>query len=122
MNKYKELIVWKHSVDLAAAVYQITEKFPSKETYGLISQINRSVVSVASNIAEGAGRNSKKEFDQFLGIALGSVYELETQLIIGNRIGYLSTESIGKLQEQIEIITKMLIKLKQSVKREQPKE
>lgn len=118
MNKYKELIVWKHSVDLAAAVYQIAEKFPSKETYGLISQINRSVVSVASNIAEGAGRNSKKEFDQFLGIALGSVYELETQLIIGNRIGYLSTESIGKLQAQTKSITKMLIKLKQSVKRE----
>ena len=123
MNKYKELIVWKHSVDLAAAVYQITEKFPSKEAYGLISQINRSVVSVASNIAEGAGRNSKKEFDQFLGVALGSVYELETQLIIGKRIGYLSEESFAKLQGQIESIIKMLIKLKQSVKRDyQPKD
>lgn len=80
MNKYKDLIVWQHAINLAASVYQITESFPSKETYGLVSQINRSAVSVASNIAEGAGRNSFKEFDQFLGIALGSLYELETQL------------------------------------------
>lgn len=117
MNKYKDLLVWQQAIDLAADVYQITEKFPVKETYGLISQVNRSVVSVASNIAEGAGRNSPKEFDQFLGIALGSVYELETQLIIGNRIGYLTTENITKLQSQIEIITKMLIRLKQSIRK-----
>lgn len=116
MNKYKDLLVWQHSIELAAAVYKITESFPSKETYGIISQINRSVVSVASNIAEGAGRNSSKEFDQFLGIALGSLYELETQLIIGNRIGYLNVENINKLQEQTERITKMPIRLKQSIR------
>ena len=86
MNKYKGLNVWKQAIDLAAEVYQITERFPAKEAYGLISQINRSVVSVVSNIAEGAGRNSGKEFDYFLEIALGSLFELETQLIIGNRL------------------------------------
>ena len=117
MNKYKDLLVWQQAIELAAEVYQMTEKFPVKETYGLISQINRSVVSVASNIAEGAGRNSSKEFDQFLGIALGSIYELETQLIIGNRIGYLNAESIIMLQGKIESITKMLIRLKQSIRK-----
>ena len=118
MNKYKDLKVWQQSIELAADVYKITEGFPHKETYGLISQINRSVVSVASNIAEGAGRNSEKEFDQFLGYALGSVYELETQLIIGNRIGYLDIDSITKLQLQIESITKMLIRLKQAIRKQ----
>ncbi len=106
MNKYKDLIVWQHAVDLAAAVYQITEKFPSKETFRLIAQIKRSVVSVASNIAEGAGRNSSKEFNQFLGIALGSVYELEAQFIIGNRIGYLGKEEFTKLRSKSKELLK----------------
>ena len=115
MNKFKELKVWQEAIELAAEIYKITEQFPSKETYGLVSQINRSAVSIASNIAEGAGRNSNKEFNQFLGIALGSLYELETQLIIGNRIGYLTSETNEQLLIRITTISKMLTRLKQSL-------
>ena len=75
MNQFKNLKVWQASVDLAVEVYSITSKFPDKERFGLVSQINRSVVSIPSNIAEGAGRNSKKEFNNFLGIASGSLSE-----------------------------------------------
>ena len=115
MNKFKELKVWQEAIELAAEIYSITEQFPSKETYGLVSQINRSAISIASNIAEGAGRNSNKEFNQFLGIALGSLYELETQLIIGNRIGYLTSETNEQLLTRITTISKMLTRLKQSL-------
>ena len=115
MNKFKELKVWQEAIELAAEIYSITEQFPSKETYGLVSQINRSAISIASNIAEGAGRNSNKEFNQFLGIALGSLYELETLLIIGNRIGYLTSETNEQLLTRITTISKMLTRLKQSL-------
>jgi len=77
-------------MDLVSNVYKMTESFPNKETYGLINQLRRSAVSVPSNIAEGAARSSKKEFIQFLYIALGSLAELETQMIIASRIGYLN--------------------------------
>lgn len=94
MNKeirnHKDLEVWKKSMDLVSNVYKMTESFPNKETYGLINQLRRSAVSVPSNIAEGAARSSKKEFIQFLYIALGSLAELETQMIIASRIGYLN--------------------------------
>jgi four helix bundle protein len=86
MNKYKELKVWQRSVDLATTVYQLTKHFPSDERFGLTSQINRSVVSIASNIAKGSGRGSKKDFSRFLSMAYGSAYELETQIIISNNL------------------------------------
>ena len=90
MNRYKELLVWQKSIDLAVDVYQLTEKLPKEERYGLISQINRRVVSSPSNIAEGAGRNTTKEFNNFLGIAQGSSFELDTQLIISSRLNFIS--------------------------------
>lgn len=78
MNKFRELLVWQKGMDLAEEVYAITKGFPVDERYGLQSQIRRCSVSIASNIAEGAGRNSSKEFMHFLSIALGSSFELET--------------------------------------------
>lgn len=84
MHRFKELEVWKRSVKLAKTVYQLTKRFPDSERFGLISQLNRCSVSIPSNIAEGAGRNTSGEFKQFLGISIGSLYELETQLIISN--------------------------------------
>ncbi len=81
-------------MDLAFDLYSITKDFPKEEVYGLISQIRRSVISIASNIAEGAARGSKKEFIQFLYISLGSIAELETQLLLSKRLGYLSSDAI----------------------------
>src|SRR6478752_105162 len=101
MNNYKELKVWQKSVDLAVKRYRSTGNFPREEIYGLTSQIRRSAVSIPSNIAEGAGRNSKKDFNNFLGISNGSSCELETQLIIANRVEFLSEPILVLLQEDI---------------------
>ncbi|MDO8966508.1 MAG: four helix bundle protein [Algoriphagus sp.] len=115
MHRYKELKVWQKAIDLAVEVYQITEKLPKEERYGLISQINRCVVSIPSNIAEGAGRNTKKDFDNFLGISLGSSFELDTQLVISNRLGYVSSDDFEKIESELEHIQNMIAKLKQSL-------
>lgn len=87
MHNFRELNIWKKSLDLSVDVYRITEEFPVVEKYNLISQIVRSAVSIPSNIAEGSGRGTNKDFCRFLNIALGSAYELETQLTISNKLG-----------------------------------
>ena len=107
MHKYKELKLWQKSIDLVTSIYLSTRSFPSVEKFGLVSQINRAAVSIPSNIAEGAGRNSDKEFVQFLSIAQASSYELETQLIISRNLNYLSAEESGQLTIQIEEVQKM---------------
>jgi|FrelakmetLWP11LW_1041352.scaffolds.fasta_scaffold99980_1 four helix bundle protein len=106
---HRDLDVWKKSLDLVEELYICTKDFPKEEIYSLTSQIRRSVISIPSNIAEGAARSSKKEFLQFLHIALGSTAELETQLIIAERLGYLkaSSEFLGRLND----IKKMLLGL-----------
>jgi len=95
-------------MEVAKAVYETTAKFPANERYGLTSQINRSAVSIPSNIAEGAGRNSDKEFIQFLSIALGSAFELETQLILAKSFGLINIDQFDLLQNQLEQIQKMI--------------
>jgi len=80
MRKYRNLVIWQRSVELATSVYKITSMFPSEEKYGLISQMRRCAVSIPSNIAEGAGRSSDKDYSRFLEMAYGSAYELETQI------------------------------------------
>lgn len=112
MNNFKELIVWQKSIDFSIKIYEITNGFPKEEIYGLSSQIRRCVVSIPSNIAEGAGRNSKKEFSHFLSIALGSSFELDTQIILAQRIGY-KIESL--VLSEINHIQNMIYKLKQSL-------
>ena len=92
MSSYKELIVWQKSIQLVIDIYKLTKIFPKEETYGLSSQMQRAVVSIPSNIAEGNDRNSSKEFSQFLRIARGSLAELETQIIISEKIGYTNQE------------------------------
>ncbi|MDF3078682.1 MAG: hypothetical protein K0S09_2571 [Sphingobacteriaceae bacterium] len=116
MHNIKELNVWNKALDLAVSVYKLSEKFPVDERFGLTSQARRSAVSIASNISEGAGRNTKGEFNQFLGIATGSSYELETQLIIAERLGFVSTEDNHELLQSIEAIQKMNYKLQRSLK------
>lgn len=115
MNNYKELKVWQKSVDLAIKVYEVTQAFPKEEVYGLTSQIRKSAVSFPSNIAEGSGRNSRKEFNQFLGISHGSSYELDTQLIIASKVGFLDGEAFKSLQEDLIEVQKMNYGLKSTL-------
>ncbi len=97
MHRYKELDVWKKSMELSYIIYELTKEFPSEEKFGLTSQMRRCSVSIASNIAEGAGRNTNGEFRQFLGIAQGSTFELETQTLLSQRMGLVSEEESLKI-------------------------
>ena len=119
MHKYKDLVLWKKSMALVTEVYLTTSLFPGKERFNLISQIQRSAVSIPSNIAEGAGRNSDKEFVRFLSIAHASSFELETQLIVSNNLNYIPKQKLNKLLEDIIEFQKMnfalQLKLKDSV-------
>jgi four helix bundle protein len=116
MNQYKNLKVWQKAMDLVVEVYKKTDKFPDKERFGLISQINRCAVSMPSNIAEGAGRNSSKEFNNFLGITLGSSCELETQLMIAQKLGYIKEKELEEFNLAIEEIQKMIVGLQRNIK------
>lgn len=106
IKNHKDLNVWKKSMDLVTSIYKSTRTFPQEELYGLTSQMRRASVSIPSNIAEGAARNSKKEFMQFLYISLGSLSELETQLLIANNLNYL--QDIDQITERIGIVRKLL--------------
>jgi len=105
---YKDLIAWQKGLELAEMVYKVTEKFPKEEIYGLISQMRRSAVSIPSNVAEGQLRNSMKEFKQFISIALGSSGELDTQLELARRLGYISEqfhqEIVRAINEEMKIL------------------
>jgi four helix bundle protein len=106
MATHKDLDIWKMGLDLVEKVYRITQSFPKNEQFGLIAQMRRAVVSIPSNIAEGAARNSKKEFLQYLYISLGSLSEVETQLLISQRLGYLTDEEI---LEDVEHLRRKLL-------------
>lgn len=108
MNNYKDLVVWKKAVNFAVLIYKETECFPQTEVYGITSQIRRAASSIAANIAEGAGRNSNKEFIHFLSIALGSIYEVETFLCIAKEIEYIAEENFNKLLLVTAELNKML--------------
>ncbi len=110
-TNYEKLIVWQKAMDLCVLIYKISETFPKQEQYGLSSQMRRSAVSIPSNIAEGAERNSKGEFRQFLGIAKGSAAELCTQSIISFKLGYLDGKNLDELKQKIYEILKILKKI-----------
>lgn len=105
---HKDLEVWQKSIAFVTDMYTQTANFPKEEMYGLVSQLRRSAVSIPSNIAEGAARQSNKEYIQFLYIALGSLMELDTQLIIAKNINFISEKSLIELQLKMEKIGKML--------------
>jgi len=109
---HKDLIVWQKAMDLVEELYRLTETMPKSETYGLTSQIRRAAVSVPSNIAEGAARNHDKEFVQFLYVALGSAAELETQLLLAERMSYITNAPFDGLTE----VKKLLLGLIRSKK------
>ena len=106
MHNLKELKIWHKAIELSTEVYRLTADFPKEEKYGLTSQIRRAAVSVPSNIAEGAGRNSNKEFIHFLGISNGSYYELQTQLIISKNLSLINN-GVDLILDQIDQIQKM---------------
>ena len=110
-RNYRELVVWQEGIKLAKAVYKLTEKFPRQETYALADQIRRAVVSVPSNIAEGQARKAPGDFKRFLYISLGSLAEVDTQLILAQEFGYLNKEDIEPLDEQIQGLRKKLYAL-----------
>jgi four helix bundle protein len=117
MENYKELKVWQKSVSFCIELYGVVKKFPENERYGLITQIQRASTSVPANIAEGWGRGSTKEYIQFLHIARGSLMELETHLIIAQKLSYIDTVNANIFQRYIEEIGKMINQLINSLKK-----
>ncbi|MGA8313894.1 MAG: four helix bundle protein [Terriglobales bacterium] len=114
-HTYRELRVWQESVEMSIHAYRLTQPFPQEELYGLSNQIRRSAVSVSSNIAEGQGRLSKKDFRHFLSQARGSLFEMETQFVIASRLGYLSDSSLKAMLKQSGAVNAMLSGLMQSM-------
>ncbi len=108
---HKDLNVWKKSMNLAVLIYRITNQFPKEESFGLTSQMRRAAVSIPSNIAEGHGRNSDKELIRFLFISLGSAAELETQILLSNKLDFLKKDSFNQLNELNNEVIKMLVAL-----------
>jgi four helix bundle protein len=115
MAGYRELKVWRLAMELAEEVYKLCAKFPKHEVYGLTSQLQRALVSIPSNIAEGQARNSSKEVGHFLVIARGSLAELETQIMLAQRLDYLTTVKATLALEKAEEIGKMLKGLQKSI-------
>lgn len=111
VESHKDLTVWQKSMDLVVLVYKLMEQLPKEERYSLCDQIRRSAVSIPSNIAEGKSRNSIKQYKHFVGIAKGSAAELETQLLICERIGYLDKEELSEVMGLLDEVSKMLAKL-----------
>ena len=105
---YRDLIAWQKAMDLAEAVYQASRGFPKEELYGLTSQLRRAVTSISSNIAEGQGRRSTGEFRQFLGNARGSLFEVESQILLAQRIGYLKPSQTEALLKQASEMGRVL--------------
>jgi four helix bundle protein len=107
MHQFKELQIWKKSRLFCSKIYNVTATFPSEEKFGIINQLRRASVSIPSNIAEGSSRNSNKDFARFLEIAIGSAYEVETQLLISSDLGFINEENTTELINLLGEITKM---------------
>ena len=117
MHNFKELKIWQKALELSVDVYKVTGLFPKEDKFGLISQIKRSAVSIPSNLAEGAGRNSIKEFLYFLSVANGSSYELQTQLLISNKLNFLKDEVLESMLIELDEIQKMNYNFQKTLKK-----
>jgi four helix bundle protein len=113
MNGHRDLVVWQKAMGLVREVYRATRTFPSDEMYGLTGQIRRAAVSIPSNLAEGHGRNSRREFRQFIGQARGSLTELETQLEIARDLGHLARAQAAELLSRASEVGRMINGLRQ---------
>ncbi|KQB39304.1 four helix bundle protein [Flavobacterium aquidurense] len=116
MSHFKKILVWQKSISLVTKIYKATRTFPKEEIFGLTSQIRRSSVSIPSNIAEGSGRESNKDFLRFLYISMGSIFEMQTQLEIAKNIIYIKEEEFNNLYEDSREIERMLASLIRKLK------
>lgn len=116
MHNYKDLKVWQKAIDLTVEVYKVMALLPTDERFGLVSQMKRCAISISSNIAEGAGRGTDAQFKYFLSISQGSAFELETQLIISNRLELLSDDITKNLVDQTTEIQRMIYSLEKKLK------
>ncbi len=116
MRPHEKLDVWKKAIDFVLIVYEETQSLPKDEKFGLTAQIRRAAVSIPANIAEGAARKSTKEFANFLSIAQGSASEVETELLIAHRLGYLDEAAYRKLRSEVDDIGRMITGLSQYLK------
>jgi four helix bundle protein len=117
IRRYSDLLAWQKAMDLVEAVYAATKSLPREEIYGLTNQIRRSAVSIPSNIAEGHCRNGRREFVHHLSIALGSLGELETQILIASRLGYLSAETLPELRDLASEMGRIIVGLMHSLEK-----
>src|SRR5436853_202748 len=122
MRPHEKLEVWSRAVEFVVTIYKATAEFPKEEKFGLTSQIRRAAVSVPANIAEGAARQSSKEFAHFLAIAQGSASELETELLIAERLGYFETDAHKEMYNELNTIARMIVGLSQHLKRKETME
>ena len=118
VRTHRDLDVWKKSIDLVTSIYKFTADYPKDEMYGLTSQIRRCAVSIPSNISEGSARTTRKDFSHFLAIALGSIAELETQLIISKNLNYLPDSVLNELMSELISIRRMTLGLRKSINKE----
>jgi len=119
VNKpHKKLEAWKKAIALTTKIYKLTDQLPEAEKFGLISQMRRAAVSIASNVAEGAARNTKKEFIQFLFTAQGSLSELDTQIIICKELGYVSDKDCESIDQEMEEESKLIAGLIKYLRKE----
>jgi four helix bundle protein len=111
VSSYKDLVVWQRSIELSLSIYRLTATFPVEERFGITSQLRRASVSIPSNIAEGYGRGTRKEYKQFLSIARGSTLEVQTQLIIADTPGYCNLDTLRRAEPLSQEVSKMLYSL-----------
>jgi len=116
MKNFKTLEIWKRSMALVKTGYILTDSFPKSEVYGITSQIRRALVSIPSNIAEGCGKNSTADLARFLDIALGSAFEVETQIILAENLGFGNSKDINEMLDELTQIQKMINKYNQSLR------
>ena len=112
MHNYNNLQIWQQAMDLVEDIYKLTASFPTEEKFGLVSQMTRAAVSIPSNIAEGAGRNSDKDFAHFISIAIGSFYELNTQIVLSERLGYINQIQSQELQKKLDNLQRKSVSFK----------
>ena len=116
MHNYNNLQIWQQAMDLVEDIYKLTASFPTEEKFGLVSQMTRAAVSIPSNIAEGAGRNSDKDFAHFISIAIGSLYELNTQIVLSERLGYINQTQSQELQKKLDNLQRKSVSFKSKLK------
>jgi four helix bundle protein len=116
MRNFRKLTIWKNGIEIVKHIYKLSDKIPSEEKFGLRSQINRAAVSIPSNIVEGCSRNSEIEFKRYLEIAMGSIFEVETQLIIAKELDFIKSEELTIIFSLIETEVIMINSLVQKIK------